>query len=165
MKKATKNKFLNQKVIITKIIDDKFDGNHPLGINEGFTISGILSEFRTGSNLYLCKENGSIEFYTSAIKEINEEAGIFETQNSTYKIEFDGEPQYYNDEECMKKEEYTDAANDDGPMEGEAEITTDEDLNVLMDELIEERDAGGEARQEIQEFQGHNGNAEVEGRA
>ena len=96
----SKSKFANKKVTITKVIDDVFDSKHPNGINEGYKATGRLVNFEIGWSAYLTKDDGRI-FYTSPIREINEETGIFETAHSTYTIEIVED--YESDEKCEEK--------------------------------------------------------------
>jgi len=79
------NKFNEKQVTITKVIDDTFEGNHPKGINEGYTATGRIYNFEVGHSATVIRNDR--EFKTSPIRTINEDAGIFETKNSTYKIE------------------------------------------------------------------------------
>jgi len=133
MKKETTNrsKFLGQKVKITKVIDDAFEGNHPNGIKEGYEAIGTLHEFFIGNSVCLSKEDGRT-FYTSAIREINEETGIFETENSTYLVEIQGEPIKF-EEEYEKKAAYADIAVEEAPAM-ELEVADDEMIELVMDE-------------------------------
>ena len=66
---------------ITKLSDDKFNGVHPNGINEGFTSEGVESyPPEVGQNYY----GGGLR--TSVVTKIIDE-NTFKTLNSTYKIE------------------------------------------------------------------------------
>jgi hypothetical protein len=80
-----KDKYL----ILTKISDDKFNGNHPNGINigstevQGFNYDGI----RLGEKLYLYQwREVPPTAWTSTVESFNEENMILKTKNSTYKI-------------------------------------------------------------------------------
>lgn len=72
-------------VILTKITDDKFNGEHPNGIIAGYTRSGILQHdievgmavLVIGPARYLC---------TSDVTEIIDD-NTFKTRNSTYNID------------------------------------------------------------------------------
>lgn len=67
---------------VEKVSDDKFGGNHPNGINEGYSKEGMVMLFKVDYPLVMG------ELRTSPITEINEEKGIFKTRNSTYKFEW-----------------------------------------------------------------------------
>lgn len=115
----SKSKFLNKRVKITKVIDDVFDSKHPNGINEGYQAIGTLMHFEIGLSAYLLKDDNRT-FYSSPIREINEEAGIFETAHSTYSIELLAE----QEEDCEKalvketmKEENYPVTDDEAPYE------------------------------------------------
>jgi len=70
---------------ITKLSDDKFEGQHPNFIDEGYVKEGVFIEVpKVGDNFYLH------DFRTSIVKEImsqTEKEIIFKTENSTYKLE------------------------------------------------------------------------------
>lgn len=76
------------KIKLTKLTDDVFEGNHPNGINEGYTKKGYMIEKpKVGypftvyaGKLYPC-------FWTSTVKKKMNKEGIFKTTYSTYKIE------------------------------------------------------------------------------
>lgn len=80
MKKGTR-------IIITKVSDDVFDGNHPNGINEGYEKNGIMGELKVGMPFTVSpiKLSDYTHFYTSIVTEIIDE-NTFKTMNSTYKI-------------------------------------------------------------------------------
>tara|TARA_R110002126_G_scaffold88759_7_gene212579 strand:+ start:19702 stop:19974 length:273 start_codon:yes stop_codon:yes gene_type:complete len=73
---------ITPKVRIKKLSDDKFGGEHPKDINEGFLIEGdIISKPKVGESFWV--DN----FATSTITEIVEDTpimGVFKTLNSTY---------------------------------------------------------------------------------
>jgi len=75
------------KVIITKISDDVFNGFHPNYIDEGFQTIGIIDEaLKVGERfrvLGICRDSGLL---TSKVTEIISE-NIFKTENSTYKLD------------------------------------------------------------------------------
>lgn len=79
------SKFKNQNVRIVKLIDTKFEGNHPNGIVEGTEKEGKLIVFEVGQSVLLTTEK--IYFETSEVTSINENLGMFFTKNSLYKIE------------------------------------------------------------------------------
>lgn len=66
---------------ITKISDDKFEGKHPNGINEGWVSEGQEEREPTVGERY---HGGGL--LTSTVTEIVDE-NTFKTLNSTYKIE------------------------------------------------------------------------------
>ena len=69
------------KVLITKLNDDVFNGNHPNGIQEGFAKEGILCQApEVGVS---CRLDN---FRTSVVTEIIDDT-TFKTKNSMYKIE------------------------------------------------------------------------------
>lgn len=83
-----KNKYL----VLKKISDDKFKGNHPNKINVGSTLiqgyakMGITKD----EQLFLfpsLKFNSSPNAWTSTVVSFNEETMILKTKNSTYEIE------------------------------------------------------------------------------
>ena len=77
---------------IEKISDDKFDGFHPNGYDEGFIAIGTLplGEPTVGQELYFNRENYKM-FRTSVVIEAMDSDGIFKTANSTYKLTEIGE--------------------------------------------------------------------------
>lgn len=79
------------KVIITKLSDDVFNGNHPNMINEGYQKIGVIDELPEIGKRFLLKglHLGSY-LHTSVITEIIDE-NTFKTENSTYKLDL------YND--------------------------------------------------------------------
>ena len=83
-----KNKYL----LLTKVSDDKFKGNHPNGINVGSTLiqgyakMGIVK----GEQLFLfpfLKINSSPNAWTSIVVSFDKKTMMLKTKNSTYKIE------------------------------------------------------------------------------
>lgn len=106
------SKFLGKNVIITKMLDEAFEGNHPNQVNEGAQFDGRLLEFGVGTVAYVDMST-TRAFRTSTITLIDEEAGVFETQNSVYKIELHP---YQIDENEMSKS-FTDEVE---KMEGDA---------------------------------------------
>lgn len=71
------------KVKITKISDDFYEGNHPNGINEGFTKTGLTPNKPTiGERFFI---NGT--FSTSPVTRYVDD-NTFKTTYSTYKIEY-----------------------------------------------------------------------------
>lgn len=74
---------MNKKAKLTKLSDDKFNGNHPNNVNEGNVYSGsVYQEPNVGS---VCIVG---DLRTSIITEIIDN-NTFKTLNSTYKIEYE----------------------------------------------------------------------------
>lgn len=76
----------NIKIRLTKISDDKFDGEHPNGVNEGYVKEGapIVYPFLVGDCLHIYGDDGRI-FRSTKVTEIDGE--LYRTKNSTYKLE------------------------------------------------------------------------------
>jgi hypothetical protein len=70
-------------VILTKLTDNTFDGNHPNGIYEGHIEKGIEHFPPTIGERYRV----GMFFSTSPVKKINND-GTFNTIYSTYKLEY-----------------------------------------------------------------------------
>ena len=74
-----------RKIKITKMSDEKFDGQHPNNINEGYTVDGsILKNPVINEPFCVIREGGM--FVTSKVTEIID-SETFKTLNSTYKWE------------------------------------------------------------------------------
>ena len=79
------------KVVITKLSDDVFNGNHPNMINEGYQTIGIINELpEVGKRFLLTGLYLNSYLHTSVVTEIIDEK-TFKTENSTYKLDL------YND--------------------------------------------------------------------
>ena len=79
-------------VKLSKLSDDKFDGQHPNLILSNHTVYGTLIESPTiGHNVVLTGVSGDSQgwFRTSYVQSID--GNIIKTNNSTYKIEEYGE--------------------------------------------------------------------------
>ena len=78
------------KYILTKEKDNKFEGVHPNGINEGYVFEGTsVSDIVIGNCFYIFGNEGRF-LRTSTIKSISfddSDNPSFETENSTYKLE------------------------------------------------------------------------------
>lgn len=79
------------KVKLTKISDNKFDGNHPNGINVNYTKSGdLLYAPEISKPVYIM--DGWRSLKTSLVTEIlsweNDLVTKFKTENSTYTIKY-----------------------------------------------------------------------------
>ena len=73
------------RVVLTKISDDKFNGNHPNGIIEGYTRVGkLINDVVIGDQILVV--NNTHYLRTSEVTEIIDDI-TFKTENSTYKIE------------------------------------------------------------------------------
>jgi hypothetical protein len=77
---------MTQRVRVTKLSDNRFNGNHPnygseMPVREGF----IAQELAIGRSLVV-RTGGIRYFQTSHVTAIRE--GEFDTENSTYKIEY-----------------------------------------------------------------------------
>lgn len=85
-----------RKIKLTKISDDKFEGNHPNGINTGFTITGIeVSPPTIGARFgvhhhkeYLGEEALLPAILTSTVLSTLDSNNEFKTLYSTYKLEY-----------------------------------------------------------------------------
>lgn len=70
---------------LTKVSDEKFGGDHPNGVNPGYTKEGIILQHPKVGNRAMV---GSV--MTSRVTEIVSEDNtevMFKTENSTYKLE------------------------------------------------------------------------------
>jgi len=78
-----------KRIKLTKLSDDHFEGNHPNGIDEGFTINGyLMNNPKVGERFCVYQSKTNYNFSTSnVIKELDEN-NIFKTTYSTYKIEY-----------------------------------------------------------------------------
>lgn len=72
--------------IIRKVSDDKFEGQHPNGINEGYTTFGYLLKDITVGERCIVYFTNTQYLNTSKVTEIIDE-NTFKTENSTYKIQ------------------------------------------------------------------------------
>jgi len=77
------------RVKVTKLKDDVFDGTHPNGIDEGFSIIGEYDIPPTVGERFLVTSRKMYGDYlnTSIVTSPLDENGIFKTTYSTYKIE------------------------------------------------------------------------------
>ena len=74
---------------LIKISDDKFNGNHPNGIYEGFSYTAhITKKPVVGERFYFetISDHPRNHLFTSTVTEIVDDM-IFKTNNSTYKLE------------------------------------------------------------------------------
>lgn len=79
-----------KKIKITKIKDDAFEGNHPNGINEGYTKKGYEINPPTLNERYAVGDGkmDRFPFSTSLVTQLPDENGVFKTLYSTYKLEY-----------------------------------------------------------------------------
>ena len=75
-----------KKVILTKISDDYFGGNHPNGIYQGHTIVGTVKDDLVIGERFTVN-NFKNYLHTSRVKEIIDE-NTFKTEYSTYRIDY-----------------------------------------------------------------------------
>lgn len=76
------------RVKVTKLKDDAFDGNHPNGIDEGYTLIGSYDKEPTVGERFMVHGKKMWDYlHTSIVTEPLNEEGIFKTTYSTYKIE------------------------------------------------------------------------------
>jgi len=76
------------KVQLTKISDDKFEGNHPKGIYKGYNVTGdVKSEPVVGQSFIVRGQTVENWLITSEVTEVFPETNTFKTLNSTYKWE------------------------------------------------------------------------------
>src|SRR5690606_166527 len=80
-------------IILEKLKDLKFGGNHPNGVNKGYKLQGwCVDEPIIGEQLFLYVTNDfkvSPSAWTSRLVNIDMNNMILETANSKYKIEID----------------------------------------------------------------------------
>lgn len=82
-----------RRIRLTKISDDAFNGNHPNGINEGFSIEGEIENLPKKGERFYPEQRKKMDLYsrgfsTSIVTEELNENNIFKTMYSTYKIEY-----------------------------------------------------------------------------
>jgi hypothetical protein len=94
-----KEKYKNIRVQVTKIKDNKFDGNHPNFIIEGYKTEGFVQIGEVGDVLYIAGLDKWLR--TTIIESIKENDGydLIHTRNSIYKIEKVINPDYFIYEE------------------------------------------------------------------
>ncbi len=88
MKIVPKINLLNlkgKKITITKCNDDKFEGNHPNGIDKGYSRTGVVeNEIEIGKPFIVTYPDRLGHFQTSRVTEILDNQ--IKTLNSTYNI-------------------------------------------------------------------------------
>lgn len=75
-----------KRVKLIKLVDNKFKGDHPNGINVGHEVVGQEIEPVTVGKAYVVLAGLRGSLRTSAVKSLPDEQGIFTTINSTYKL-------------------------------------------------------------------------------
>ena len=95
-------KYINKHLILTKLEDNKYGGNHINGVNVGSQeVQGYcLDEITPGQQLYLYSSNEDVHIgdfkvpkeellcaWTSIVESFDEENMLLKTANSLYKIE------------------------------------------------------------------------------
>jgi hypothetical protein len=90
------NKYAGTQIKVTKLTDNKFGGNHPSGINEGYVKIGFVNVDESNSIQSLLVISGGRFFHTSHVQKIEEHESfdILTTLNSVYRVEpiFDALP-------------------------------------------------------------------------
>lgn len=83
-------KLENQRIILTKLSDDVFEGKHPNGYYAGFTMLGAVLELPViGQRYGIMGRHLGESFITSTVTDIvsmTDDEIIFKTNNSTYKM-------------------------------------------------------------------------------
>jgi len=69
---------------LTKILDTKFNGSHPRGVNEGYSVEGFASKPSLGVSLRVYLEDESV-FSTSRVTRVSGQT--IHTMNSQYILE------------------------------------------------------------------------------
>lgn len=82
-----------KRIRLIKLTDDYFNGNHPNGIYEGYTVEGEITELPKLGERFYPEQRQKMDLYnrgfsTSPVTEELNEDGIFKTTYSTYKIEY-----------------------------------------------------------------------------
>ncbi len=80
-----------RRVKLIKLSDDTFDGHHPNGINEGYTVYGFeVNPPVIGERYYVRHSKmDHYPFSTSNVKTLPDKDGIFKTTYSTYKLTYE----------------------------------------------------------------------------
>jgi len=90
------NKYAGTQVKVTKLIDNKFGGEHPNHINEGYVKIGFVDVDESNKIQSLLVIKGGRFFHTSHVQKLEEHEGfdILTTLNSVYRVEprFDALP-------------------------------------------------------------------------
>jgi len=90
------NKYAGTQIKVTKLIDNKFGGEHPNNINEGYVKIGFVDIDESNKIQSLLVISGGRFFHTSHVQRMEEHEGfdILTTLNSVYRVEpmFDALP-------------------------------------------------------------------------
>ena len=83
------SKYANVTIKLTKLKDNKFNNNHPNGINEGYVKEGVINVEKSNEHQCFLIVRGMRFWNTSQVTAIEENTGydIVTTLNSTYKVE------------------------------------------------------------------------------
>ena len=83
------NKYKDATVRLTKLKDNKFNNEHPNGINEGYVKEGTINVEKSNEHQCFLIVEGMRFWNTSQVSAIEEKEGydIATTLNSTYKVE------------------------------------------------------------------------------
>ena len=82
------NKYQLLSCTIEKVVDSKFNNQHPNGINTGYKEIVEVDVYRSNLDNVLYAFNDRIEFHTSTVTRIEECEGydLIHTKNSVYKL-------------------------------------------------------------------------------
>jgi hypothetical protein len=83
------NKYEGVTIRLTKLKDNKFNNEHPNGINEGYVKEGMINVEKSNEHQCFLMIKGTRFFNTSQVVEIDEQEGydLAHTVNSIYKVE------------------------------------------------------------------------------
>ena len=83
------SKYAGVTIKLTKLKDNKFNNNHPNGINEGYVKEGKINVEKSNEHQCFLMIQGDRFWNTSHVTTIEENEGhdIATTLNSTYKVE------------------------------------------------------------------------------
>jgi hypothetical protein len=83
------NKYEGITIRLTKLKDNKFNNEHPNGINEGYVKEGMINVEKSNEHQCFLMIKGTRFFNTSQVVEIDEQEGydLAHTVNSIYKVE------------------------------------------------------------------------------
>jgi hypothetical protein len=83
------NKYEGVTIRLTKLKDNKFNNEHPNGINEGYVKEGMINVEKSNEHQCFLMIKGTRFFNTSQVVEVDEQEGydLAHTVNSIYKVE------------------------------------------------------------------------------
>ena len=83
------SKYANVTIKLTKLKDNKFNNNHPNGINEGYVKEGVINVEKSNEHQCFLIVRGMRFWNTSQVTAIEEKEGydLATTLNSIYKVE------------------------------------------------------------------------------